>query len=168
MKLPVVSDIKKIQPMFCYFKGDQQYTEGIYCCIIPNVFIKVPFPEIIDSTKEYDRGHSIRCKYKTKKLCDDQRGKMAKYHKSQVRICNFAHNGEEITKIGYPSRCATIPNFGNPSTFANDLKIVDTSDIKNIMFYGVNDLIASAIWFDYTNSNTNSNTAVIFDNLQLA
>jgi hypothetical protein len=153
MKLPIVSDVKKIQPMFCWFKGDSTYQPGIYCCICPGVYTKVPFPETIDSTKEYNKGRSIRCKYKSKVLCDDQRSKMAKYHESQVRICNFAHVGEKIVKIGYPSRCASVPSFGNPATLTNDIKIIDLDSIKNILLYGLSDTFISAVYFDYTKNN---------------
>jgi hypothetical protein len=166
MKLPCITDIKRIPPMFYYFKGndEQKYLPGVYCCLIPNVFIKVPFPEIVDSTKEYSRDHSIKCKYKTRNLCDDQRSKMARLHNSQVRVCNFAHEGEELVKIGYPARCSTIPNFGNPSTLTHDIKIIELSDIKNILLYGMSDIITSAIWLDYVKTNT----ITVFDKLEFA
>lgn len=150
MKLPIITDIKKIPSMFYWFKGDNQYSAGIYCCIIPGIYTKVPFPEIIDSTKEYNKGKSIKCKYKTKLLCDEQRGKMAKYHDSQIRVCNFAHSGEKIVKIGYPSRCSNIPNFGNPESLTKDIKQIDNDSIKNILMYGLNDIISAAIYFDFT------------------
>lgn len=156
MRLPVIQDVRKIPPMFYWYKGDTQHSAGIYCCLIPGVFAKVPFPEIIDSTKEYNKGRSIRCKYRTKALCDDQRSKMAQYHDSQVRICNFAHTGEKIVKIGYPSRCAQVPNFGNPSSITNDIKSIDEDAIKNILMYGLNDIAVAAIYLDYTKINSAS------------
>ena len=168
MKLPIIYDIKKIPQMFYYYKGDNQYSTGIYCCLIPNVFIKVPFPEIVDSTKEYNKGHSIKCKYKTKLMCDDQRSKMAKYHDSQIRICNYAHSGEKIVKIGYPSRCPNIPNFGNPETLTNDIKIIDEDSIKNILLYGLNDMIIASVYLDYYKMNQESNKIIIYDKLNIA
>lgn len=148
MKMPVIKDLKQIPPMFYYYKSSNLDGQGVYCCLGPNVYAKVPFPIIIDSTKEYNRDRSIKCKYKTKALCDDQRAKMAKYHNSQVRICNFAHEGEKLIKVGYPSRCATIPNFGNPQSLANDIKNVDLDGIKTILMYGLNDVALVSIWLD--------------------
>ena len=158
---PVVNNITDIPPMFHYFAGNQKYAAGLYCCIQQNIFIKVPFPDVIDSTKDYSKFRSIRCKYKTQEICNLQRFKMSKYHSSDVRLCNFAHQGEKLVKIGYPSRCA-IPNFGNPANFPEDHKIIDKDALKTLMLYGISDLIAVALTIDNMNYN---NVCCIFDNI---
>ena len=163
MRIPVIQDMKQVQPMLYYYKGNE-YEHGVYCSILPTIYTRIPFPEIIDSTKDFNRDRSIRCKYKTRSLCDDQRNKMAKYHKSTTRSCNFAHDGETLVKIGYPSRCASISNFGNPRTLSQDIKIIEIDDIKNILMYGLNDIITAAIWFDYTKYNI----PAVFDKLDRA
>lgn len=142
MRLPQVTNLKQIPPMFYVYKTD------IYCCIAPNIYLQVPFSEMIDST-EHNRSRSIRCKYKSKITCGEQRNRMAKYHNTTMRTCNFAHTNEEIVRIGYPSRCAAIPNFGNPATIVKDMDKIDIDDIKNILLYGLSDCFTAAIWLDY-------------------
>lgn len=165
LNLPRVSNLNEIKHMFYYYNNpnDKINTPGIYCNILNNICIKVPFPNIVDSTKEYSRCRSIRCKYGSKKLCDEQRQKMAKYHNSSIRTCNFAHSGDLITKIGYPSRCATIPRFGDSSNLINDIKSIKIDDIKNLLLYGINDIFSSTIWFDFNKINN-----VTFSNIEYA
>lgn len=148
LKVPVVNDVSQIPPAIYYVKSQQP---GLFIRLPNNNIVRIPFPEVVDSKKEYDRKHSIRCKYRTKLECDTQRSKMAKYHNSQLRVCNFAHAGDSIVKIGYPSRCPAVPNFGNPQTMAADIKYITQDDVKNMLMYGLNDLLASIIWFDYSN-----------------
>lgn len=150
LKMRCVSNLKNIPPMLAYYNNpnDKKNKPGLYCTLVPNVHVRVPFPDVIDSTKEYGRGHSIRCKYITKVLCDEQRSKMARYHNRQVRICNFSHMGEKLVKIGYPSRCSK-PSFGNSRSLSTDIKAVNLADIKNILLYGMNDIMSSIVWLDY-------------------
>lgn len=149
LNMRCVSDLKSIQPMLAYYNNpnDRVNKPGLYCTLMPNVHVRVPFPDVIDSTKEYGRGHSIRCKYITSAVCDEQRTKMAHYHNRQVRTCNFAHTGEKLVKIGYPSRCAK-PSFGNSQSLVTDRKLISLSDIKNILLYGLNDIMSSIVWLD--------------------
>lgn len=150
IKLRRVTDLNHIPTMFNYYDNPKDKTNkpGIYCCISPNVYIKVQFPIVVDSTKDYNKGKSIRCKYSTIDVCNDQRKKMASYHKSPVRMCNFAHKNEKLVKIGYPSRCPILPRFGDAAHLMNDIKILQITDIKTILLHGFNDIISSAIWFD--------------------
>lgn len=142
MKLPQVTSLKQIPPMFYYMKN------AIYCQIYTNVYLQVPFSELADSLSS-NKERSVRCKYKTRAMCSEQRGRMAKYHATTTRTCNFAHTGEEIVRIGYPSRCATIPSFGNPQTLTKDMSRIDADDIKNILLYGLSDCFTAAVWLDY-------------------
>lgn len=151
MDMPVVDKFSEIPPMFYYYNNikDKINEPGVYCALLPGVIIKVPFPVIVDSTREYGRGRSIKCKYAKRATCDENRESMAKRYSSDVRKCNFAHEGENIVKIGYPSRCSTMPRFGNASTLTSDLNVVQVGDIKNILLYGLSDVMVSAIWFDH-------------------
>lgn len=164
MQIHQVTDLKNIPPALYYYKApvDGKYQSGIYLRISGNNLVRIPTPEVVDSKKEYDRKHSIRCKYKTKGECDDQRQKMAKVYNSTVRICNFAHEGDKLVKIGYPSRCPAVPSYGNPTTMSSDIKQVAMSDIKNTLMYGLSDILAAAIWFDYTNSGNN-----VYDRIEM-
>lgn len=159
--VPVTNNLLEIPPMFYYFTGNSKYPAGLYTSPTQNMFVKVPFPIVIDSTKDYSKFRSIRCKYKTRVACDEQRTKMAKYHLSDVRQCNFAHTGEKIIKIGYPSRCSEIPSFGNPDTFQQNYPEIDKEQLKSIMLYGISDLISVALTVD--NMKYNQNPTVLID-----
>jgi hypothetical protein len=165
LKLPIVKNIKHIPPALHYYKneGADLYPTGIYCNLGNNVIARVPFPFVTDSTKDYSRDHSIRCKYRTKAECTEQRDKMAKFHNSHMRTCNFAHEGDKIIKIGYPSRCNAVPNYGNPQTMAVDIKRVSFDDVKVILLYGLSDVVSSVIWLDH-----NQVKYKILDNLEVA
>lgn len=149
LKMPVVTDLKNIPLALYFYKGDKTNPPGVYMNILNGNIVRMPFPEIIDSKREYDRTHSIRCKYNKKDDCDAQRIKMSKLYSSPVRVCNFAHAGDKIVKIGYPSRCPSVHDFGNPSTMQSDIKKVTLTDIQNTMLYGLNDLISAVVWLDY-------------------
>lgn len=149
MKFPVVSDLKQIPPAIFYLMDTDKSKCGLYMNLLNGNYARIPFPEVIDSKKEYDRKQSIRCKYMTKDECDSQRQKMAKLHNSIVRSCNFAHLGESIVKIGYSSRCPGSPSYGNPKTMQHDISLVAESDFKNLLMYGLNDIISSIVWLDY-------------------
>jgi len=164
LKLNKVNKLSDIQPMLSYYDNpkDTENLPGLYCTLLPGVHVRIPFPNVVDSTKEYGRGHSIRCKYISKELCDNQRGKMASFHKSQVRTCNFAHTGQKIVKIGYPSRCSRV-SFGDAETLTRDIKSIKLPDIKNILLYGLNDIMSSIVWMD---CNSVANT--VYSNVDMA
>jgi hypothetical protein len=191
MKFPVVTNINQIPPALYYLLDEgsdcvvntgqeiksvksavqesktnaqsiKSNKSGIYINLGNSNYAKVPFPEIVDSTREHDRKHSIRCKYSTKKECDDQRYKMSKYHNTNIRTCNFAHAGDKIVKIGYPSRCPSVPNYGNPKTMSHDVKDINIDDTKHLLLYGLNDVISSMIWLEYKGQKNN-----IFDRLEI-
>ncbi len=153
LRINQVTDLSAIPPALYYYKSqpDKSQPSGIYMRLPNNNLVRVPFPEVVDSKKEYDRKHSIRCKYQSKDECDTQRQKMAKMYSSPVRVCNFAHNGDRLVKIGYPARCPAIPNFGHPQTMSQDIRYISLDDTKNMLLYGLSDILAAAIWFDYSN-----------------
>ena len=145
MKLPSVADITDIPPAMYY----HEQSKGVYIRLPNNNVFRIPFPEVVDSRKDYSRRQSIRCKYKTKNECDEQRCKMATMYNSQVRTCNFAHKGDKLVKIGYQSRCPTVPNYGNLETISEDIKILSDGDVKSLLLYGLNDIFMAALWMDY-------------------
>ncbi len=151
--------VENIPCMFQYIKNDK-FREGIYCCLMPGIYIKVPFPEIIDSTKEYNRDKTIRCRFKKLSICNQQRLKMSKLHNSIIRICNYAHENDNIIKIGYNSRCTVSPNIGNPNTFKNDINLLDIDDVKHLLLYGLNDIFIAAYWLQNNKFNG------VFDSLE--
>lgn len=162
MKLPTIKNIRDIPPMLYWYNGDSTYSKGVYCCIVKGVYTRIPFPEITDSTKDHTRDRSVKCKYHRKEDCDVHRIKMAKLHNSVIRVCNFAHEGDHIVKIGYPARCI-VPSFGNPATFKNDINNVTLDSIKVMLMYGLNDIMVSAIWLDCKKIKD-----VVYDKLDIA
>lgn len=153
LKINVVSKLSDIKPMFHYYnnENDKKNKPGVYCSIIPDIYIKVPFPTLIDSTKDYNRIRSVKCKNKTKSECKKKHQMFSKLHNIKVRECNYAHKDEKMIKIGYSSRCSSLPQFGNPQTLIKDIKHVNIEDIKNVLMYGLNDLFSSYVWFEYNN-----------------
>ena len=147
LKVQTVANLKDI-PNAIYYCSNPN---GLYMRMPNNNLLKIPFPEVVDSRKEYDRKHSIRCKYYKKQECDLQRKKMARSYNSVLRTCNFAHEGDRIIKIGFPSRCPSVPSFGNPQSMSSDIKHISEDDIKNLLLYGLNDIIVAAVWLDYIN-----------------
>lgn len=143
IKLNKVKSLKDIPSMFYYYEGDKKNPPGVYCSF-RDTYMKIPFPEIIDSTKDQSRVRSIRCKYNTKEMCEQ----MSQKYNYKNKMCYYAHTGEKITKIGYNSRCS-IANFGNPSDFERNIKYVGLNDVKSLLLYGLNDVFISALCIDY-------------------
>lgn len=161
--IPIVTNIKEIKPAFYYLNSnDANYKSGIYMNINNNIYVKIPFPVIIDPKKDNDRKNTIKCKYLLKKDCESNRIRLSKIFNSEIRTCNFAHAGDTIVKIGHISRCPTAPQFGNPSTFHNDINKLNISDIKTLLLYGLNDVLLSSLWFE-----KNKEKNKVYDNLEI-
>ncbi len=153
LKVHTINDLAQIPPAVYYYKSSSADANppGLYMRMPNNNLMRIPFPEVVDSKKEYDRKHSIRCKYHTRDECDAQRSKMARMYNSNVRVCNFAHSGDRIVKIGYPSRCPSVPNFGNPQTMSQDIRHISIDDVKNLLMYSLSDLLTASVYLDYSN-----------------
>lgn len=156
LKIPVIKKLSDIPHGFYFYQGN------IYTRIPNGDILKLPLLEIIDSKKNINRKHSIRCKYLSKTNCEEYRAKMASLYKSDIRPCCYAHTGDQIIKIGYPSRCPSVPNFGNISDIMQDIRCVNLQDIQNLLLYGLNDLISAFIWLDINKvSGLNANLEVV-------
>jgi hypothetical protein len=155
LNIPIAKELKEMAPMFYNYRGD------MYCCVVPGVYAKAPWPEILDITKETNRDNTVKCKYNTRDICSEQRKKLAFSHNSIMRKCNFAHEGERINKVGNSFRCH-IPNIGNLNTIINDLSKINIYDAKHLLMYGLNDLAIAALWFHI------NKTKKVFSDLELA
>lgn len=161
--IPIVTNIKDIKPAFYYLNSsDKKYKNGIYTNINNDIYIKIPFPAIIDPKKDTERKNTIKCKYFLKKDCELNRTRLSKIYNSELRNCNFAHAGDNIIKIGHISRCPTLPHFGDPKTFTDDLEKININDIKTLLLYGLNDVIISSLWFEKNKSKNK-----IYDDLHI-
>lgn len=145
-KVPIVNRITDMPAALYWYKGDARYPPGVYICISRGFYVQVPFPNVVDSTKDFNRIGSVKCKYNTTKECHAIRHTMAQKYKSDVRVCNFAHSGDRYTKIGTSFRCASTPRFGNHNHLKTDTRKIDTADMNNILMYSLSDLLLSSIW----------------------
>lgn len=154
-KFKQVDKLEKIPEMFVWYNNpkDKYNKPGIYVCVYSGVYVRVPFPQVVDSNMSNNKTNSIRCKYTNKCLCGEQRKKMAITHNSLLRKCNFAHQGEKLKKIGHVSRCPSCPHFGNSTTLVEDCKQINLLDIKNVLLYGLNDLFSAMVWLSIHNIN---------------
>lgn len=144
VKMTTINHIQNIPEAFYYYKGDKENPEGVYIRLLNNNIARIPFPSIIDAKKDFERKNTIKCKYGTIEECTNNKNRFLKN-----KECNFAHVGDKITKICYPSRCNTIPNIGNPETFYSDIKKINYIDSKNLLLYGLNDVIISSLWLNH-------------------
>ena len=146
-EIPVVNSISEIQPSLYWFGGDKTHIMGVYTCVTPGVYIQVPFPNVIDGSKEYNRLSSFKCKYNTKIECDKIQNILSTKYNSAIRICNFAHVGEKYNKVGAHTRCPGVPRFGNHNSINVDLDDVLESDIKLMLMHSLSDTLLSSLWF---------------------
>lgn len=139
MTLPTVTKLSDIPAAFYLYKDEHKPEKtGIYINLGSSNIVKVCFPTIIDSTKDFNKSHTIRCKYITEENCKAN---------TQGKTCFYAHKGDSLIKIGIQARCPECPNFGNPQTIRHDIKNV--SNIDTMLMYGVNDLMIAKLWLDY-------------------
>ena len=165
-KFQHVKSLQEIPQMFYWFEGSNN-NGGLYCSPSPNVYVKVPFPEIVDNARDFSRARSICCKYGTKENCLQRRRDVAQYKGTETRVCNFTHKNEKYVKISTASRCPSNPCFGAPATLANDLMDISMTDVRQLMLYGINDMAIASVWFDYRkNANNNIPTMQVFDSLE--
>ena len=152
MKFNITNNMQDISPAIWYYNGNK-YEKGLYMCLLSNIYVKIPFPEVIDSTKEYKKNNTLRCNYGTAEECNYYKMNIAKSILFKNKPCNYSHTGEKIVKVGITSRCFNIVNFGNSKTLLNDIPKIHENDIKQILLYGLNDIISTIVWMDKTKFN---------------
>jgi hypothetical protein len=161
--IPIVTNIKDIKPAFYYLNSnDKNHQSGIYININNDIFIKVPFPDVIDPKKDNEKKNTIKCKYFLQKDCEKNRKRLSKLFNSEIRCCNFAHSGDTLIKLGHTSRCPAIPDFGNPKTFNEDINNLNIRDIKTLLFYSLTDVLLSSLWFENKKEKNK-----IYDNIEI-
>lgn len=152
-QIPIISKINEMPSALYWYKGDTKYPPGIYICISQGFYVQVPFPNVVDSTKDFNRTGSIKCKYTTTDECYKVRAELANKYNSDVRHCNFAHMGDKYVKIGTSFRCPSLPRFGNHNNIQSDINNVDDTDINTILMYSLSDMLLSAIWVQKNKKN---------------
>lgn len=130
------------------------YNDGVYFCLGHRNYVRVPYVNIIDN-KTTNKARSIRCRFGSKEAC-----KRSGYCRQE---CFFAHDGDIMTKVGYPGRCGQIVDFGNPSTFNFGVSRIGIGDIRTMLMYGLNDLFVVMLWMEYHGIKNK-----VFENLDIA
>lgn len=146
-KIPIINKLNEMPSSLYWYEGDQKNPKGIYTCLSRKFYVQVPFPNVIDGTKDFNRTCSIKCKYNTAEECLNVRDDFANKYKSELRNCNFAHSGDKYIKIGTSFRCPNIPRFGNHSSLNYDLKNLPDCDIKMLLMYSLSDVLLGSLWF---------------------
>jgi hypothetical protein len=145
-KVPIINKITEMPSSLYWYNGDGKYPPGIYICVTRGFYVQVPFPNVVDSTRDFNRTGSIKCKYANSTECNNIRSELARKYNSDVRPCNFAHTGDRYIKIGTSARCASSPRFGNHSFLKSDINEIGDSDINTILMYSLSDILLSSIW----------------------
>ncbi|MGL5934754.1 MAG: hypothetical protein ACRCZI_03925 [Cetobacterium sp.] len=146
IRIPVIKNLKNMQPMFYWYHGDKVYKRGIYTCISSGFYIKVPFPSTVIKDDENYKINSVPCKYETREMCNAHKKKISEIYNSEMRICQFVHRKEKFVKLGIPSKCSK-ESFGNHDSLVNDLNETTLSDIKRLLMYSLSDTLLGTVWF---------------------
>lgn len=160
--IPIINKITEIPSAVYWFNGDKEYPPGIYTSPSTGVYIKIPFPNVIDSTKNNYRTGSIKCINDTIEKCNKYRKKTSSGYKPFRNPCNYAHKGDTFVKIGNIFRCCDLPRFGNYLHLSNDLSSIQENNIRTMLMYSLSDLLLGSLWFQ---KNKRSN--MIIDDIDI-
>ncbi len=127
LKVPVVQLLKEIPPSLYYFSGDEVHPPGIYICIMPNIYVQIPFTRVL--TEEH---RSVPCSLKS--TCTDHN-------------CSFAHPGAPFFRVGSTLKCPSVPNYGDIDTIDSDVQEVTLTDIRMLLMNALADIGAVYYWF---------------------
>lgn len=162
LKLPVIKNLQDMPSAFYWFEGDQFYKKGIYTSLCKNFYVKVPFPNLINASKDY-KLKSIRCKYATLQECQANKKKISSIYNTDVKECFYVHKKEKFNKVGSQYRCA-LETFGNHEILDNDLEKVSHFDIKHILMYSLSDDLLAILWYQ---NKFKDSKELVFTNLDI-
>lgn len=165
VKIPIINKLTDIPSSFYWYSGDETNSAGIYTCITTGFYIKVPLPDVIDSTNTRNKTGSVKCKHNTLDACHNSRYDLSKKYNSELRECGFAHTGDSYIKIGTYFRCPCIPRFGKHIFLKNDLNNVPDTDIKTILMYSLSDILLTLLWFQRQHIDGKQN--IVFNNIDI-
>jgi hypothetical protein len=149
ISLRVVSRLDNLPPALGWFSGDKTHREGIYIRLPENMFVRIPFPNVIDGTQNYTRNKTIKCKYETEDQCLENRKFLAERYTTNVRDCLFAHKGDVYSKVGTNFRCPSNPRFGCHAHLKDDIETLKADDIKPVLMYALSDVLNCFLWSDF-------------------
>jgi hypothetical protein len=153
ISLRIISRLDNLPPAFGWYSGDKTHREGIYIRLPENMFIRIPFPNVIDGTQNYTRNKTIKCKYETEDQCFENRKFLSERYNSKVRECLFAHKGDTYSKVGTNFRCPSNPRFGSHAHLKSDIETLKADDIKPVLMYALSDILNCFLWSDFHHAN---------------
>jgi hypothetical protein len=165
-KVPIINKLNEMPTSLYWYKGDVNNPEGIYTCLTKGFYIQVPFPNVIDSTQNFNRTGSVKCKYNNINECLESRSNLASRYNSPIRECTFAHKGDRYVKLGTTFRSPNKPRFGNHHFLKNDMDNIPDDDIKTILMYALSDMLLSSMWFQRQKTE-DSNKSIIMTNIDI-
>lgn len=156
-QIPIINKLNEMPASLYWYNGDDTNHAGIYTCITRGFYVRVPLPNVYDSSQNFNRTGSIKCKNETLEECRKIREDLSNRYNSDIRDCTFAHRGDNYIKVGTTFRCPHLPRFGNHSYIKEDLDNVPDSDIKMILMYSLSDILLTSLWFQKQKEHANKN-----------
>ncbi len=153
ISLRMVSRLDNLPPALGWYSGDKTHREGIYIRLPENMFVRIPFPNVIDGTQNYTRNKTIKCKYETEEQCVENRKFLADRYSTNIRECLFAHKGDIYSKVGTNFRCPSNPRFGSHDHLKTDIESLKADDIKPVLMYALSDVLNCFLWSDFHHSD---------------
>lgn len=146
ISIPIIKNIKDLQPMFYWYEGDKLYKKGVYTCVSQGFYIRVPFPDVVSVLGQNYKTNSMPCKYETKEACTAQKKKISEIYNTEARTCSYVHRREKFVKLGSIYKCSK-EDLGAHSTLKKDLEIINLCDVKRVLMHSLSDSLISAIWY---------------------
>jgi hypothetical protein len=146
-KIPIINNLNEMPSALYWFNGNKTNPKGVYICISHKFYVRIPFPNIVDGTKDFNRVCSVKCKYNTIDECIKRRREQSNRPNSFMRKCNFAHKGDKYVRVGSIFRCPNMIHFGRPTTIKDDLSNINEYNIKMMLLNSLSDLFISNLWF---------------------
>lgn len=163
ISVPIATRLNNIGSCIFWYNGDSTNPKGLYMSPCPKLYVKIPFMNVVDGTKDYNRVGSIKCKHGTKKLCNNNKRYISEKFNASIRECTYAHIGDRYKKIGMNYRSPGMPAFGRTDTLVSDAKTISYKDIKIIIMYAVSDILLCHMWA----AANNIKTEVVFSDVDI-
>jgi hypothetical protein len=165
--VPIINKINEMPSALYWYNGDATNPKGIYICLTRGFYVQVPLPNVIDTTQDFNRTGSVKCKYNSTSECLKVRQDLSQRYNSHIRECNFAHKGDKYIKIGTTFRCPHNPRFGNHNYLKEDISNAPDTDIKTILMYSLSDILLSSIWFQKQKVEHPKKTAITLTRIDI-
>jgi hypothetical protein len=163
IRVKLIPHLDDLEPALGWYPGDRNHKEGIYIRLPENLFIRIPFPDVIDGTQNFNRSKTIKCKYESLEQCEENRQYLSGKFNTDVRECLFAHKGDNYSKVGTNFHCPSNPRFGNHAHLKEDIENLKVDGIKPVLMYALSDILMCYLWNDYHHANDR----IVFNSVEI-